>query len=149
MALDLVLDSNVEHKMLRTAIIAGAACVVLSGCGGTPEVSSTPEDPPMQRAHHGRTLDEVIALVREDAGRREGVAAEAVRVLSAKAVTWPDGSLGCPQPGMAYTQALAPGYQVVVRAGEQTHDYHASTTGRLLLCPPGRAQVPAVGGQDR
>jgi hypothetical protein len=27
-------------------------------------------------------------------------------VVSAKAVTWSDGSLGCPEPGKLYTQAF-------------------------------------------
>ena len=40
-----------------------------------------------------------------------------LKVLSAEAVTWSDGSLGCPEPGMMYTQALVPGYRVQIRGG--------------------------------
>jgi hypothetical protein len=39
-------------------------------------------------------------------------------VVQAEAVTWPDGALGCPEPGIVYTQALVPGYWVVVEAEE-------------------------------
>jgi hypothetical protein len=66
-------------------------------------------------------------------------------LIGAEAVTWSDGSLGCPQPGMAYTQALVPGYRVRLRGPEGEMDYHASTRGALVLCPPGRAVKPVPG----
>ena len=59
-------------------------------------------------------------------------------------MTWPDGSLGCPQPGINYTMALVPGYQIIVRAGEQRLDYHATRRGHFVLCPAGLAVEPAV-----
>jgi hypothetical protein len=43
---------------------------------------------------------------------------------------------------MMYTQALVPGYRIRVRAGEQLLDYHATSRGHFLLCPPGRAIDP-------
>jgi hypothetical protein len=58
------------------------------------------------------------------------------------AVTWPDGSLGCPQPGVNYTMALVPGYRIRVRAGERVLDYHASQRGYFVLCPGGMAVDP-------
>jgi hypothetical protein len=30
---------------------------------------------------------------------------------------WNDGSLGCPEPGMMYTQALVNGYWLIIEAG--------------------------------
>ena len=77
-----------------------------------------------------------------DAGHRTGLAAAALKVASAERVTWSDGSLGCPQPGMLYTQALVPGYRIRIQAGAETLDYHASARGALVLCPPGRALDP-------
>lgn len=46
-----------------------------------------------------------------------GVAAAGLEVVSATAMTWPDASLGCPQPGVLYAQVLTPGYLVVIRDG--------------------------------
>ena len=42
------------------------------------------------------------------------------------AVTWNDGSLGCPEPGMFYTQALVDGYHVILQAGDEELDYRVS-----------------------
>ena len=96
----------------------------------------------MSRMPKGRSLDEVVTMVREDAARQAGVPLDDVLVTSAIAVTWPDGSIGCPQPGMAYTQALVPGYRILVRAGDRTLQYHAGRNGRFVLCPAGRATDP-------
>ena len=65
-----------------------------------------------------------------------------IEVVSVDEVDWPDGSIGCPQPGMGYTQALLPGYRVRLRAGRREFDYHASARGQWILCPPGRATDP-------
>ena len=43
-------------------------------------------------------------------------AVEDVTVVSYEDVTWPDGALGCPEPGMSYTQALVPGARLVLEA---------------------------------
>jgi hypothetical protein len=87
-------------------------------------------------------LDSIVAAALEDAASRTGLPARSLSVAEAGAVVWRDGSLGCPEPGMGYTQALVPGYRVRLRAGDRILDYHASRTGRLLLCPQGRAEAP-------
>ena len=37
---------------------------------------------------------------------------------------WPDASLGLPEPGVAYAQALTPGYVVQLQAGDRTFTVH-------------------------
>ena len=64
-------------------------------------------------------VDEVVA----DAASRAGVDESSVVVTTAAAVQWPDGSLGCPEPGVMYTQAIVDGSQIVVQAGGETYDY--------------------------
>ncbi|MGL5863983.1 MAG: hypothetical protein ACRCY9_22300, partial [Phycicoccus sp.] len=49
-------------------------------------------------------------------------------------VTWTDGSLGCPQKGMSYTQAEVSGEVLVVRAGGTTLQYHARVGGPFVYC---------------
>ena len=85
------------------------------------------------------TLGTITEAVLEDAARRTGMERGALRVESAVAVTWADGSLGCPQPGINYTMALVPGYRITVRAGEKALDYHTSQRGNFVLCPVGMA----------
>lgn len=63
-----------------------------------------------------------------------GVSPDAITVVSVEEVTWPDTSLGCPQPGMMYTQVLTPGYRLVLEAGGKTYEYHAGR-GRVVSCP--------------
>lgn len=91
------------------------------------------------------TLESITAAVLEDAASRTGVVRADIAVESAVGVTWPDGSLGCPQPGMSYTMALVPGYRIKVQAGEQVLDYHASRGGYWVLCPEGMAMEPTSG----
>ena len=87
-------------------------------------------------------LPEIQALALADAGKRSGLAASALQVISAEAVTWPDGALGCPQPGMLYTQALVPGFLVRIRAGAEVLRYHAGSRGGPAFCPASMAKAP-------
>lgn len=87
-------------------------------------------------------LDSVAKAALADASKRTGLALQELSVVRAEAVTWPDGSLGCPEPGMMYTQALVPGYRVRILADGQLLDYHAGARGGLVLCPAERALEP-------
>ena len=40
-------------------------------------------------------------------------------LMRAERVEWNDGSLGCPEPGIAYTQAIVPGYNFVYEVGRR------------------------------
>ena len=87
-------------------------------------------------------LPEIQRLALADAAKRSGLPASALKVVSAEAVTWSDGSLGCPQPGMLYTQALVPGFHVRIRAGAEVLSYHASSRGGPAFCPASQAKAP-------
>lgn len=69
---------------------------------------------------------------------RTGVERSAVSVVSAQAITWNDGSLGCPQPGVMYTMALVDGFQVIFDVDGETYDYHLSDRGQFVLCQNGQ-----------
>jgi hypothetical protein len=89
-------------------------------------------------------LQQKIDLALQDAARRSQLDASQLRVAMAAPVTWPDGSLGCPQPGREYTQALVAGYRIRIAAGERMLEYHASLRGTPFLCPAERVQAPAA-----
>ena len=55
-------------------------------------------------------------------------------LVSAKAVTWNSGALGCPQPGTSYTQAIVDGLRVVVSVDGTTYDYRFGSTDSPRLC---------------
>ena len=143
-------------------LIAGA--VLFAGCTTTGGPMSTPSASPSPSASQpaagspqptasGRfqtappldpsptTTPATLADARLDAIRadlaKRGVAPESLRVVSAEAVTWNDGSWGCPDPGVAYTQALVQGMRVVVEAGGSQYDYRFGTTDAPRLCTRG------------
>lgn len=82
----------------------------------------------------GEVPTELLEAVVADAAEKAGVAPAEVAVLAAEAVTWSDGSLGCPEPGMVYTQALVPGYRVVLEIGGDELHFHASQSGDFRFC---------------
>jgi hypothetical protein len=92
----------------------------------------TPSDPDGSSSA-GAPADLISSMIADLAGRL-GIDASQVAVASATAVTWNDGSLGCPQPGQMYTQALVPGFKIVLEAGGKQYAYHASERGGFKLC---------------
>ncbi len=80
----------------------------------------------------GEVPSGLVGKIREDLAQLTG-GAEA-ELVAAEAVTWPDGSLGCGQPGRVYTQVPVPGYRVVFDVAGERWNYHASTTGGFMLC---------------
>jgi hypothetical protein len=132
---------------LALALTALAACAADVPTGSPPpavDVSSArpPVQPEALPAPAVASLASVTEDALADAAGRTGRDRAELEVLSAEAVTWSDGSLGCPQPGMMYTQALVPGYRVRIGAGDQVLDYHAGRSGRPGLCPAGRSTEP-------
>jgi hypothetical protein len=125
-------------------LLAGLQAAAVVGCASAVEPVARAETPaPASReVPMNPTLESITTAVLEDAARRIGAGQADLSVESAVAVTWADGSLGCPQPGMNYTMALVPGYRIRVRAGVQLLDYHASRRGYFVLCPPGMAEEP-------
>ena len=85
----------------------------------------------------GEVPADVLAGIIGDAADRTSVPEADVEVVRAEAVTWSDGSLGCPEPGMLYTQALVDGFQVVVNASGEELDYRVGQAGSFRLCDTG------------
>jgi hypothetical protein len=140
-----------------SVVAAAAAAVLLVACGnesgaegqptmpssgsssanpGTPEPSETPgtrepsETPPGTPEPTGGPVE----VAKADLAKRLGVAASEVTVVSSTEVTWSDGSLGCPQPGMNYTQALVEGFRVILEAAGKQYHYHSAGSRAPFLC---------------
>lgn len=79
-------------------------------------------------------LRDLVQQMIVDLSERLGVSEADIRFLRADAVDWPDSSLGCPEPGMMYTQVITPGYQVIVEAEGQLHFYHTNGTEGFKYC---------------
>lgn len=121
-------------------VSALAAGVVLAG--GALAACAQPTPAVSAPAASGVTAA-MLDAIRADAAQRTGMAPQALELGTPLRVTWSDGSLGCPMPERMYTQALVPGWRIVVQAGSQHLDYHANLRGTWLYCPPDRARPPA------
>ena len=82
---------------------------------------------------------DVRRAVVADAARRFNVAESAVVLTRAEQVTWPDGSLGCPQPGRMYTQMLVEGFRVAAKTAAGELIYHTDNRGNVASCAAGTA----------
>jgi hypothetical protein len=131
------------------AALAGA-CTFTPTSSGSP-ASSAGQSRPSQEAPSlkpaptapapvtGEVPPTVLDAARAELAKRVGIDRAALAtVLTAAAVDWPDGSLGCPQPGMVYPQVITPGYQVVFEVDGKEYDIRATTSGGVILCESGR-----------
>lgn len=114
----------------------------------TPTVSGDPAvTTPTQPTPADPVLRSLIDEAKTDLAQRLSLPVEQITLLEAAAVTWPDGSLGCPEEGMAYAQVLSPGYLIRVEAGGQEYEYHASRS-TVFYCqnpsPPVSGDAPDV-----
>jgi hypothetical protein len=74
-----------------------------------------------------------------------GVAPAGARVISSEFRDFPDASLDCPQPGMAYAQVITPGHRVLVEANGRRFDVRvAGTRGRICYLRKRAADNPAA-----
>ena len=90
--------------------------------------------PTLEPGTTGEVPEALLDAIKKDLAARTGADPASIEVVRAQAVVWNDGSLGCPQPGMEYTQMLVDGYWVVLRYGGQDYDYRATQSGYFLLC---------------
>ncbi|HYU51275.1 MAG TPA: hypothetical protein VEO91_15235 [Candidatus Limnocylindria bacterium] len=92
----------------------------------------------MHGARSGPPQDLLARIVADLADELDRPAAD-VHVDSIEPVTWRDGSLGCPEPGMFYTQALVRGFRVILVVDDQRYDYRTGAGGIFRRCdvPPG------------
>ena len=101
-----------------------------------PQGGSTPVSAAMQ----------IAVQARDDLALKLGIPADQITISSAQAVTWSDSSLGCPQPGMNYTQVLTPGYLILLEAGGKIYEYHASKGTSIIYCENPTPPVPGMPG---
>jgi hypothetical protein len=137
--------------MIRTPRLALLLLVALLAAGCAREAAATPDPsrptrsepavstvPPTDHPVTGEVPDEIVAAVVADAAERTGAAEDAIDVVAAMQMTFSDGSLDCPEPGMLYTQALVDGYHVILDAGGEELDYRITADGGFRLCESGR-----------
>lgn len=78
------------------------------------------------------TSEAALTAATEFLAQQLGVGPEAVDVLSVEAVDWPDGCLGVAASGQMCTEAITPGFQIVLDAGGQTYEFHTDEAGGVV-----------------
>jgi hypothetical protein len=142
------------------------AATFIAGCGtggdggqtttSLPDASSSsstqgPPDPGNTTSTTPKADMDIEAQAVADLAARLGVPEADIEVLTVEAVTWPDGSLGCPEEGKMYTQALVDGHRIVLGHDERLYVYHSGIDEPPFLCPSdekdgGYGFLPPPGG---
>lgn len=79
-------------------------------------------------------LQGLIDTAKNDLAQRLAVPIDEIMLVQAESVVWPDGSLGCPQPGMQYAQVLTPGFLIRLQSGDQEYEYHTGRGSTVVSC---------------
>ncbi len=83
-------------------------------------------------ANESEMPETVKASVLQDIAQRTNVEVSSLRVLKAEKTTWSDGCLGLKSDRMC-TQALVPGWQVIVAGSNQTWAYRTDESGNIAV----------------
>ncbi len=76
----------------------------------------------------------IIEAVKIEIADDAGLTPRDVTIVSSEAVTFADGSLDCPMPGVNYIQVQVDGFIVVGMAGGTTFDYRGTSPTDLRRC---------------
>jgi len=76
----------------------------------------------------------LVTQAKEDLASRLAVHVNEIELLETRSVIWPDSSMGCPKPGMAYTQVQHDGLLIRLRVGSHTYEYHSGGSRPPFLC---------------
>ncbi len=79
-------------------------------------------------------LQKAVGQAKDDLSKRLAISPDMISLLEVSSVVWPDGSLGCPQPGMAYIQVQVDGLLIRLSAGGKTYEYHSGGERAPFLC---------------
>lgn len=80
-----------------------------------------------------------------DLAERLGVTTAEIEIVLVEEVTWPDGSVGCPEPGMMYAQVLVNGSRIVLSHDGVDYEYHEGGRRGLFYCPSDQVTPPTGG----
>jgi hypothetical protein len=102
--------------------------------------TSTPnEDPRSQKTmtpinDQNSTENPLLSYAKNDLAQRLGIPLEQIELVSMEEVTWPDASLGCPQPGMLYKQVQVDGTLIRLDVAGKVYEYHSGGVTDPFLC---------------
>jgi hypothetical protein len=93
-------------------------------------------------------LQPLVEQAMQDLALRLEIPVEQINLLEVRQVNWPDSSLGCPQPGTAYTQAPQEGLLIRLGVGREMYFYHSGENQIPFLCEGTSQVLPKVTPKD-
>jgi hypothetical protein len=154
-------EKTMAHRLKLLKITALIGCVALAACASQPTAipqaaptqapakSFTAEPLPTVQTSQVETpimnqvpiptpfdasIQTLIDQAKADLAQRLGLDPSKIEVVDASSVTWPDASLGCPKPGMAYAQVMVDGMRLRLKTGDTLYDYHSGGNRAPFLC---------------
>lgn len=94
------------------------------------------------------TSAEIVQKAQEDLAARLDIPVDQVELREVRAVTWPDASLGCPEPGKVYAQMLQDGLLIRLSAGGELYFYHSGGGQDPFFCEQTNQIIPDVTPTD-
>ncbi len=116
--------ARIMGLLVASVLVAG----LLAACGSEPQ-SEQPaggESSPAQAAPEAPQLTPLQVDARELLAERLSAPVDSLVLVSDEAVQWADASLGCPQEGMGYAQAIVPGRRITFSHNGDHYEVHTS-----------------------
>ena len=122
--------------MRYKAITGGVVVLALIGVACGDPQGFTETSPRVVVSEPSKTVrqDDAVVKARADLAAHLGVEVDSIEVSMVEEVVWRDGSIGCPEPGMVYTQALVEGLRLTLLHDGTTYYYHQGDDKDPFLC---------------
>ncbi len=144
---------------LKLLTILLAAGLVLAACGEpaatviptdvpisapTPEPATAVPEPTTEPTQIPVDLTPAQLAAIQDLAVTLNIDVAQIQLVSTEAVDWPDGCLGVHLPDVMCTQAIVPGFNLLLAANGQPYEYHTNQDGSVVVnatAAVGRLQV--------
>lgn len=91
---------------------------------------------------------EAVNIATQDLSDRLDVDESEIEVVTVEMVIWPDASMGCPHPDMAYKQVPQDGLRIRLEVDGTLYNYHSGGNRPPTLCENPAKLNPAPGSED-
>ena len=147
----LFLSSRIVPFLVVIAVAASCANLPPLSVGTPPAVGSTAEPitavtatprAPVSGASESGSVP-AVENARAALAQQLSVNVEDVTVVSSGQVDWPNGCLGVAKPGMMCTDAIVPGYQVILEVNGKQYEVRTDLSGQqVVVVSEGAAAAP-------
>jgi hypothetical protein len=105
------------------------------------EVKIVTDEPAKSRTQNSLER-QMVMKAKKDLVHRLSVEINEINLLEVRQVTWPDSSLGCPQPGKVYNQVSQDGLLIRLEVGGRMYFYHNGGTLDPFFCEQTSQVIP-------